>query len=109
MLFPLIFVLASLISGTAQYRCDTSGTQYRCDMSDFLLNFYNLSRNGVFILENRFFDEDLTVTKHEKARIFPHASWGPNDPLDGLLTPKLLLSLVDIECSTAPHGYFYQE
>ena len=91
MLFPLIFVLASLISGTAQYRCDPSGTQYnvRCDMPDFLLNFDNLSRNAVFILENQFFDEDLTVTKREKVHIFAHASWGRNDPLDGLPLAKL--------------------
>ena len=63
------------------------GTEYRKSLTKFtrcLLNFDNLSRNAVFILENQFFDEDLTVTKHEKARIFPHASWAPNDPLDGL-------------------------
>ena len=53
-------------------------------MPDFLLNFNNLSRNAVFILENQFFDEDLTVTKREKVHIFAHASWGQNDPLDGL-------------------------
>ena len=61
-----------------------SGTKLGITCPDFLLNFYNLSRNGGFILENQFFDEDLTVTKREKVHIFAHASWTPNDPLDGL-------------------------
>ena len=63
------------------------GTEYRKSLTKFtrcLLNFDNHSRNAVLILENQLFDEDLTVTKREKIHIFPHASWGQNDPLDGL-------------------------
>ena len=66
------------------------GTEYRKSLTKFtrcLLNFDNHSRNAVLILENQFFDEDLTVTKREKVHIFAHASWGRNDPLDGLEYP----------------------
>ena len=73
----------SILSGTV------IGTEYRKSLTKFtrcLLNFDNHSRNAVLILENQFFDEDLTVTKREKVHIFAHASWDQNDPLDGLRT-----------------------
>ena len=70
---------------------NSSGTEFetpiRKSLREFMescLNFKSGSCKYKLMMENRFFGEDLTVTKHEKVRFSLPAREPPNDPLWGL-------------------------
>ena len=79
--FYRILVVASQNHVPPKYMHDTSGTKYMRDMPKYCLNFKSVSCKYKLMMENRFFGEDLTATKHEKVRFSLPAREPPNDPL----------------------------